>query len=120
MRYGLGQELTGLSPLLSAFVNSTRHGKSLEVTDLERALDVAQHGLQSCRSIAHGLSPVTETQGGLIAGLREIIARLETWSGPTLDFTTIGATRLGLRSKFHITRLDHAGTCVVCECPQTA
>lgn len=189
---GLGQELTGLSLLLSAFVNSTRHGKRLEVTDLERALDVAQHALQSCRSIARGLSPVTETQGGLIAGLRELVARLKTGSGPTLDFTTIGATRLwlspaasdhlfriaqeaianalkhahansikvtldiepasvrleihddgkgltlpeisatglGLRTmshrasllgaKFHITRLDHAGTCVVCECPQAA
>jgi two-component system sensor kinase FixL len=189
---GLGQELTGLSFLLAAFVNSTRHGKSLEVTDLERALDVAQHALQSCRSIAHGLSPVNETQGGLISGLRELVARLKTGSGPTLDFTTIEATRLGLSpaasdhlfriaqeaitnalkhahansikvtldiepasvrleirddgkgltlpeisatglglrtmsyrasllgAKFHITRLEHAGTCVVCECPQVA
>src|ERR1700722_705517 len=189
---GLGQELTGLSLLLSAFVNSTRHGKRLEVTDLERALDVAQHALQSCRSIARGLSPVNETEGGLIAGLRELVARLKTGSGPTLDFTTIEATRLGLSpaasdhlfriaqeaitnalkhahansikvtldiepasvrleirddgegltlpevsatglglrtmsyrasllgAKFHITRLDHAGTCVVCECPQVA
>lgn len=189
---GLGQELTGLSLLLAAFVNSTRHGKRLEVTDLERALDVAQHALQSCRSIARGLSPVNETQGGLIAGLRELVARLETGSGPTLDFTTIEATRLGLSpaasdhlfriaqeaitnalkhanansikvtldiepasvrleirddgegltlpeisatglglrtmsyrasllgAKFHITRLEHAGTCVVCECPQVA
>jgi two-component system, LuxR family, sensor kinase FixL len=189
---GLGQELTGLSLLLSAFVNGTRHGKSLEVTDLERALDIVQHALQSCRSIARGLSPVNETQGGLIAGLRELVARLETGSGPILDFTTIGATRLelspaasdhlfriaqeaianalkhahansikvtldiepasvrleirddgkgltlpengatglGLRTmscrasllgaKLRITRLDHAGTCVVCECPQAA
>jgi PAS domain S-box-containing protein len=28
------------------------------------------------------------------------------------------ATLLG--AKFHITRLDHAETCVVCECPQAA
>lgn len=189
---GLGQELTGLALLLSAFVNSTRQGKSLAVTDLERALDVAQHALQSCRSIARGLSPVTETQGDLIAGLRELVARLKTGSGPTLDFTTIGATRLGLSpaasdhlfriaqeaianalkhahansikvtlhiepasvrleicddgegltipevsatglglrtmsyrasllgAKFRITRFNHAGTCVVCECPQAA
>ena len=189
---GLGQELTGLALLLSAFVNSARQGERLAVTDLERALDVAQHALQSCRSIARGLSPVTETQGGLIAGLRELVARLKTRSGPTLDFTTIGATRLGLSpaashhlfriaqeaianalkhahansikvtlniepasvrleicddgegltipdgsatglglrtmsyrasllgAKFHITRFNHAGTCVVCECPQAA
>jgi PAS domain S-box-containing protein len=93
---GLGQELTGLSLLLSAFVRSTRHGERLEVTDLEHALEVARHALQSCRSIARGLSPVTEAQGGLIAGLRDLVARLRTESGPTLDFESIGMARLGL------------------------
>jgi PAS domain S-box-containing protein len=93
---GLGQELTGLSLLLSAFAGSARHGKILEATELERALVVAQRALQSCRSIARGLSPVTEAQGGLIAGLRELAARLKTGSGPALDFTTSGVTRLGL------------------------
>jgi PAS domain S-box-containing protein len=92
----LGQELTGLSLLLSAFAASVRHGKILEATDLERALAVAQLALQSCRSIARGLSPVTEAQGGLVAGLRELVARLKTGSGPTLKFTTIGVARLGL------------------------
>ena len=93
---GLGQELTGLSLLLSALVRSARHGERLEVTDLERAHKVSQYALQSCRSIARGLSPVTETQGGLIAGLRDLVARLKTESGPTLDFETIGMARLGL------------------------
>lgn len=93
---GLGQELTGLSLLLSAFARSVRHGETLEVTDLEHAHEVAQHALQSCRSIARGLSPVTEAQGGLVAGLRDLVARLKTESGPTLDFKSIGITRLGL------------------------
>jgi signal transduction histidine kinase len=187
---GLGQELTGLALLLSAFVNSARRGRSLEVTELERALDVAQHALQSCRSIARGLSPVTENQGGLIAGLRELVARIKTGSAPSLEFTATGASRLGLSpaasdhlfriaqeaianalkhahansikvtldigparvrlecddgegfapersatglglrtmsyrasllgAKFNIRHLNHAGTCVVCECPQAA
>jgi two-component system sensor kinase FixL len=188
----LGQELTGLSLLLSAFVQGVRHGERLEVTDLEQAEEVARQALQSCRSIAHGLSPVTESQGGLIAGLRELVARLKTDSGPTLDFEAIGMARLGLSpaasdhlfriaqealanalrhahansirvkldvepasvrleicddgdglssteisasglglrtmryrasllgAKFQITRLDPAGTCIVCECPQAA
>jgi signal transduction histidine kinase len=93
---GLGQELTGLSLLLSAFGGNVRHGKILEATELERALEVAQLALQSCRSIPRGLSPVTEAQGGLVAGLRELVARLKTGSGPTVDFTTIGVARLGL------------------------
>jgi PAS domain S-box-containing protein len=93
---GLGQELTGLSLLLSAFAAGVCHGNTLEATDLERALVVAQRALQSCRSIARGLSPVTEAQGGLVAGLRDLVARLKTGSGPTFDFTTIGLARLGL------------------------
>ena len=35
---GLGQELTGLSLLLSAFARSARLGEVREATDLERAL----------------------------------------------------------------------------------
>ena len=187
---GLGQELTGLLLLLSAFAGRVRHGRILEAAELERAVEVAQLALQSCRSIARGLSPVTEAQGGLVAGLRELVARLKIGAGPALDFTTIGAARLGLSpaasdhlfriaqeaianalkhahansikvtleiepasvrlaiyddgegltvpeisatglglrtmryrasllgAKFHITRFDHGGTCVVCECPQ--
>ena len=93
---GLGQELTGLSLLLSAMVCGTRRGDSLRVTDVERALELAQHALESCRSIARGMSPVTESEGGLIAGLRELVARLKTQSGPALDFTATGMTRLEL------------------------
>jgi two-component system sensor kinase FixL len=188
----LGQDLTGLSLLLSALVLSARNGERLEVTDLEQAEEVVRHALQSCRSIAHGLSPVTESQGGLISGLRELVARLKTESGPTLDFEASGMARLGLSqaasdhlfriaqealanalrhahansitvkldvepasvrleicddgnglssteisasglglrtmryrasllgAKFQITRSEHAGTCIVCECPQAA
>ena len=93
---GLGQELTGLSLLLSALVSGARHGDRLEVGDLEQALRVARHAQNSCRSIARGLSPVTETQGGLIAGLRDLVAGLKTESGPTLDFEASGIARLGL------------------------
>jgi signal transduction histidine kinase len=184
--------LTGLSLLLSALVRSARDGERLEVWDLEQAERVVWQALQSCRNIAHGLSPVTESQGGLISGLRGLVARLRTASGPTLEFEAIGMARLdlspaasdhlfriaqealanalrhahansirvkldvepasvrleicddgdglsstetsasglGLRTmryrasllgaKFQITRSDHAGTCIVCECPQTA
>lgn len=185
----LGQDLTGLSLLLSALARSAREGERLEVRELEQAEEVVQRALQSCRNIAHGLSSVTESQGGLILGLRDLVARLRTASGPSLDFeaiemaplglsagacdhlfriaqealanalrhahansitvrldvepasvrlkicddgdglptTQLSASGLGLRTmryrasllgaKFQITRLDHAGTCIVCECP---
>src|SRR5271166_6965266 len=41
--------------------------RQLSGEGLERGQEVARHALQSCRSIARGLSPVTETQGGLVA-----------------------------------------------------
>ena len=188
----LGQDLTGLSLLLSALARSARDGERLGVSDLEQAEEVVRRALQSCRNIAHGLSSVTESQGGLISGLRDLVARLRTASGPSLDFeaietaplslspaacdhlfriaqealanalrhahansiavkldvepgsvrlkirddgdglpsTELSASGLGLRTmryrasllgaKFQITRLDHAGTCIVCECPQAA
>jgi signal transduction histidine kinase len=47
-----------------------------------------------------------------------------------LPFTELSASGIGLRTmryrasllgaKFQITRLDHAGTCIACECPQAA
>jgi PAS domain S-box-containing protein len=188
----LGQDLTGLSLLVSALTRSARDGERLEVGDLEQAEEVVRRALQSCRNIAHGLSSVTESQGGLISGLRDLVARLKTASGPSLDFeaietaplglspaacdhlfriaqealanalrhahansitvkldvepgsvrlkicddgdglpfTELSASGIGLRTmryrasllgaKFQITRLDHAGTCIACECPQAA
>lgn len=93
---GLGQDLTGLSLLLGAFARAAAHGVGPAAQDLERAHEVARHAIASCRSIAHGLSPVTATQGGLVAGLRALVARLNTGSGPTVDFSSFEATRLGL------------------------
>jgi PAS domain S-box-containing protein len=93
---GLGQELTGLLLLLSAFARSARHDQRLDVRDLEQAQEVARHALASCRNIARGLSPVTEKQGGLVAGLRDLVASLRSASGPVLDFEAIGLARLGL------------------------
>lgn len=92
----LGQDLTGLSLLLSALARSARDGERLEVRDLEQAEEVVRRALQSCRHIAHGLSSVTESQGGLISGLRDLVARLRTASGPSLDFEAIETAPLGL------------------------
>jgi PAS domain S-box-containing protein len=93
---GLGQDLTGLAFLVEALVRRARREELPIIDDLERAAGVARHAIQECRSIAHGLSPVGEAPGGLIAGLRGLIGRLQGLPGPQIEFTTTNVEQLGL------------------------
>jgi PAS domain S-box-containing protein len=93
---GLGQELTGLSLLLSALIHAEREARGPHTTDLERCYEVAQHALQSCRAIARGLSPIEATEGGLIRALGDLVARLEAPSGPRVEFLVSAVSELGL------------------------
>jgi two-component system, LuxR family, sensor kinase FixL len=93
---GLGQELTGLSLLLSALTNTARASHSPHAADLEQASEVARHAAQSCQTIARGLSPIGPTEGGLIGALRDLVTRLNGQSGPSLDLSVSAVSRLGL------------------------
>ena len=93
---GLGQELTGLSLLLSALANSARASRDAHTADLERACEVARHAVQSCQTIARGLSPIGPTEGGLIGALRDLVTRLKGTSGPSVDISVSEVSRLGL------------------------
>ncbi|HEY2463319.1 MAG TPA: response regulator [Steroidobacteraceae bacterium] len=93
---GLGQELTGLSLLLSAVTNAARASHSTHTADLEQACEVARHAAQSCRAIARGLSPLEPAEGGLIGALRDLVSRLKAASGPTVEISISEIARLGL------------------------
>jgi hypothetical protein len=93
---GLGQELTGLSLLLAAIASTARATRSPHTADLERACEVVRHALQSCQTIARGLSPIGTIQGGLISALRDLVSRLNAPSGPTVDISVSEVSRLGL------------------------
>jgi hypothetical protein len=93
---GLGQELTGLSLLLSALTNTARAAHNPHVQDLERACEVVRHALHSSQTIARGLSPIGPTDGGLIRALRDLVARLTDPSGPNVDISVSEVARLGL------------------------
>jgi PAS domain S-box-containing protein len=93
---GLGQELTGLSLLISALASAARAEQSSHTADLERAHEVVRHALQSCQSIARGLSPIGPREGGLIGALRDLVSRLKAPSGPTVDISVSEVSRLGL------------------------
>jgi two-component system CheB/CheR fusion protein len=92
---GLGQELTGLALLLSALAREAPVGDALGA-ELERAHDIAKRALQSSQTIARGLSPIGATEGGLIAALRDLVARLQGSSGPAIGITVVEMAPLGL------------------------
>ena len=93
---GLGQELTGLALLLSALERAASEANLPNAGDLARVRDLASHSIGTCRSVARGLLPVAETQGGLVAGLRDLVRRLNDMPGPAIQFSVIEAATVGL------------------------
>ena len=93
---GLGQELTGLSLLLSALASTAHAARSPHASDLERASEVARHAHESCRSVARGLSPIAPAEGGLIDALRGLVSRVKGSSGPAVDIAVSEVSPLGL------------------------
>jgi len=93
---GLGQELTGLSLLLSALAKTARAAGSPYASDLAQAHEVTQYALVSCRTIAQGLSPFGPTEGGLVDALRDLVNRLKGSSGPHVAISVGDVSRLGL------------------------
>jgi two-component system CheB/CheR fusion protein len=83
---GLGQELTGLAMFArSLAVQAKQAGWSIGA-DLLRLADIASQAIKSCRAIARGLSPLSETRGGLIDALRDLTERVATPGACTIRF----------------------------------
>jgi PAS domain S-box-containing protein len=93
---GLGQELTGLMLLISSLARAARHEQRSDASDLERTAVIARHAIQTCGSIARGLSPVDQAHGGLIAGLRDLVERLQDLGDPHVEFSATDVAQLGL------------------------
>jgi PAS domain S-box-containing protein len=93
---GLGQDLTGMTLLVAALSRDARNANLPNVAELEKLGRIAKHSIETCRSIARGLSPIDEAQGGLIEGLRDLILRLGELPGTKIHFVAPQATRLGL------------------------
>jgi PAS domain S-box-containing protein len=93
---GLGQELTGIALLLSALERAASEANLPNAADLGRVRDLAGHTIATCRSVARGLMPVAEIQGGLVAGLRELVRQLNELAGPPVHFSVIEAATVGL------------------------
>lgn len=93
---GLGQELTGLSLLLSSLRSAAREAHSPHTPDLDQAQLIVQQALQSCRTIARGLSPIGPMDGGLIGALRELVSRFKGPGIPSVEISVSEVSQLRL------------------------
>jgi PAS domain S-box-containing protein len=69
---GLGQELTGLAYLASSLATDATRANSPLASELSKLAEVARHAIDTCRSIARGVSPLTESRGSLVQSLQQI------------------------------------------------
>lgn len=78
---GIAQELTGTALLLRAITGSVQMLDPTLAKDLEYATELINHSLESCRALAHQMTPASPTRGGLESALRTLGARTERVSG---------------------------------------
>src|SRR3981189_682375 len=86
---GLGQELTGLAYLASALATEAERTGSPLADNLTKLADVASHTIETCRSIARGVSPLTESHGSLVQSLRQIADLAGTGGHASVTFQEI-------------------------------
>jgi PAS domain S-box-containing protein len=96
---GLGQELTGLAYLASSLATEAARASSPLAPDLTRLADVARHAIESCRSIARGVSPLTESRGSLLQSLRQITDLAAASGHASVSFEAIEHASLTLSSE---------------------
>lgn len=96
---GLGQELTGLAYLASSLATEAARASSPLAPDLTRLADVARHAIESCRSIARGVSPLTESRGSLLQSLRQITDFAAASGHASVSFEAVEHASLTLPSE---------------------
>ena len=83
---GLGQELTGLSLLATAFATRAARAGSELAGDALALSKLAQNAVATCKDIVHGVSPLTDCQGGLVRGIKELAHRTRELGGKAVRF----------------------------------
>ena len=72
---GLGQELTGVALMLRGLATKIRRDDPSASADVEAIVGVVNQSIESARSVARGLSPISGTRGGVIHALRALASR---------------------------------------------
>jgi PAS domain S-box-containing protein len=93
---GLGQELTGLSLLASAFATSAERSGSPLAAEARALAQIATTAVATCRDIVRGVSPLTESNGGLGESLQRLVDRASALSDRSVKFHAVRAAPLNL------------------------
>jgi PAS domain S-box-containing protein len=72
---GLGQELTGVALMLRSLSGKISKSAPALAPDVDEIVVLVNHTIESARSLARGLSPVSIDRGGLVHALRALVAR---------------------------------------------
>jgi PAS domain S-box-containing protein len=96
---GLGQELTGLAYLASSLATEAERASSPLANELTTLATLARHTIETSRSIARGVSPLTESRGSLVESLRQIADLAAVGGHSWVDFVAIENAPLTLPSE---------------------
>jgi PAS domain S-box-containing protein len=83
---GLGQDLTGIALMLRGVVAQLRKEGSAARLDVEDVIGLVNNAIESTRTLARGLSPVSAERGGLTAALQALAARASERYGMEVRF----------------------------------
>jgi PAS domain S-box-containing protein len=83
---GLGQDLTGLAYLASALAKNAERTQSLLAGEISALSGLARHAVEACSNIARGISPLTESDGSLIAAIRQTVERANAGGRARVQF----------------------------------
>jgi PAS domain S-box-containing protein len=105
---GLGQELTGIALLLRGIAAQLDKSGSALKTDVEEVIGLVNGTIESTRSLARGLSPVSAERGGLTMALKALADRFRERYGVPVDFVDEAgplAQRLDENAATHVYRI---------------
>jgi PAS domain S-box-containing protein len=104
---GLGQDLTGIALMLRGVSAQLRKEGSAARLEVEEVIGLVNNAIESTRSLARGLSPVSGERGGLAAALQTLAARASERYGVRVEFSANfdEPLRLSETSATHVYRI---------------
>jgi len=102
---GLGQELTGISMLITSLAQRLRDEGFEDAAEADHVTDLIHESIRHARDLAKGLCPVDLEEGGLSAALQLLADRLGRLPGVTCTFNSEVTVELDDITASHLFRI---------------